>query len=59
VLECHLMAGSYDYLLKVAAANLDDYQRFQMQHLTPLPGVRNVVTEIPLKTIKGVSSLPV
>jgi DNA-binding Lrp family transcriptional regulator len=59
VLECHLMAGSYDYLLKVAAASLDDYQRFQMQHLTPLPGVRNVVTEIPLKTIKGVSSLPV
>jgi DNA-binding Lrp family transcriptional regulator len=59
VLECHLMAGSYDYLLKVAAASLDDYQRFQMQHLTPLPGVRNVVTEIPLKTIKGTSSLPV
>jgi Lrp/AsnC family leucine-responsive transcriptional regulator len=53
------MAGSYGYLLKVAAASLDDYQRFQMQHLTPLPGVRNVVTEIPLKTIKGASSLPV
>jgi DNA-binding Lrp family transcriptional regulator len=59
VLECHLMAGTYDYLLKVAAASLDDYQRFQMQHLTPLPGVRNVVTEIPLKTIKGVNALPV
>jgi Lrp/AsnC family leucine-responsive transcriptional regulator len=59
VLECHLMAGSYDYLLKAAAASLDDYQRFQMQHLTPLPGVRNVVTEIPLKTVKGASPLPV
>lgn len=59
VLECHLMAGSYDYLLKVAAASLDDYQRFQMQHLTPLPGVRNVVTEIPLKTLKSTTALPV
>lgn len=59
VLECHLMAGSYDYLLKVCAASLDDYQRFQMQHLTPLPGVRNVVTEIPLKTVKGMGPLPV
>lgn len=59
VLECYLMAGSYDYLLKVAAADLDDYQRFQMQHLTPLPDVRNVVTEIPLRTVKATSELPV
>ena len=59
VLECYLMAGSYDYLLRVAAADLEDYQRFQMQHLTPLPGVRNVVTEIPLKHIKTTHVLPV
>lgn len=59
VLECYLMAGSYDYLLKVAAADLDDYQRFQMQHLTPMPGVRNVVTEIPLRTVKATTELPV
>jgi len=58
VLECYLMAGTYDYLLKVAAKDLDDYQRFQMQHLTPLPGVRNVVTEIPLKTVKATTKLP-
>ena len=59
VLECYLMAGHYDYLLKVAAADLEDYQRFQMQHLTLLPGVRNVVTEIPLKQIKATTELPV
>lgn len=59
VLECYLMAGSYDYLLKVAAADLDDYQRFQMRHLTPMPGVRNVVTEIPLRTVKATTELPV
>ena len=59
VLECYLMAGTYDYLLKVAAIDLDDYQRFQMAHLTPLPGVRNVVTEIPLKAVKVTTALPV
>ena len=59
VLECYPMAGSYDYLLKVAARDLDDYQRFQMQHLTPMPGVRNVVTEIPLRIVQSTSVLPV
>ena len=59
VLECYLMAGTYDYLLKVAVSDLDDYQRFQMKHLTPLPGVRHVVTEIPLKAIKATTMLPI
>ena len=58
VLECYLMAGTYDYLLKVAAADLEDYQRFQMEHLTPLPWVRNVVSEIPLKHVKSTTVLP-
>lgn len=59
VLECHLMAGSYDYLLRVIAKDLDDYQRFQMELLTKIDGVRNVQTEIPLKRIKQTTRLPV
>jgi hypothetical protein len=51
--------ANYDHLLKAAAASLDDYQRFQMQHVTPLRAVRNLVTENPLGTTEGVSSLPV
>ncbi|AOR71066.1 AsnC family transcriptional regulator [Burkholderia stabilis] len=58
VLECHLMAGSYDYLLRVIARDLDDYQRFQMETLTQIEGVRNVETEIPLKRIKQTVRLP-
>jgi Lrp/AsnC family transcriptional regulator, leucine-responsive regulatory protein len=58
VLECHLMAGSYDYLLRVVARDLDDYQRFQMEHLTRIKGVRNVETEIPLKRIKQTTEMP-
>ena len=59
VLECHLMAGSYDYLLRVIARDLDDYQRFQMETLTKIKGVRNVETEIPLKRIKQTTHLPI
>ncbi|MGA7777544.1 MAG: Lrp/AsnC family transcriptional regulator [Paraburkholderia sp.] len=58
VLECHLMAGSYDYLLRVIAKDLDDYHRFQMEHLTRIKGVRNVETEIPLKGIKQTTEMP-
>lgn len=59
VLECYLMAGTYDYLLKVAVRDLDDYQRFQMQHLTRAIGVQTVVSEIPLKCIKATTILPI
>ena len=59
VLECHLMAGSYDYLLRVIAKDLDDYQRFQMEILTKIKGLRNVQTEIPLKRVKQTSRLPI
>ena len=59
VLECHLMAGSYDYLLRVIARDLDDYQRFQMETLTQIEGVRNIETEIPLKRIKQTVRLPI
>lgn len=59
VMECFLIAGSYDYLLRVVAADLEDYQRFQMEQLTQIAGVRNVQTEIPLRCIKQATSYPV
>jgi len=58
VQECFLMAGSYDYLLRVVARDIDDYQRFQMDVLTQIKDVRNIETEIPLKTIKSTNALP-
>ena len=58
VLECYLMAGTYDFLLKVSVRDLEEYQRFQMQHLTREVGVSNVITEIPLKKVKSTTALP-
>mgnify|MGYP001760729797 CR=1 FL=1 len=40
VVECHLMAGDCDFLLRVVAADLDDYRKFQINHLTRIKGVR-------------------
>lgn len=59
VVECHLMAGDCDFLLRVVAADLDDYRKFQINHLTRIKGVRSVKTEIPMQKIKLTSELPV
>ncbi len=58
VVECHLMAGDCDFLLRVVAADLDAYRRFQMEHLTRIPGVQSVKTDIPMQKIKLSTELP-
>ncbi len=59
VVECHLMAGDCDFLLRVVAADLDAYRRFQGEHLTRIAGVQSVKTEIPMQKIKSTSALPI
>ena len=39
ILECHLMEGTSDYILKVVAENTDDFARFHRRNLTRLPVV--------------------
>ncbi|WP_207005706.1 Lrp/AsnC family transcriptional regulator [Trinickia mobilis] len=58
VLECYLMAGGYDFLLRVVVTDLDDYRQFQQKHISGIRGVRNVETEIPLQRIKLTTELP-
>ena len=59
VLECYLMAGESDYLLGVAVADLDAYQRFFTKRLGELPGVASLRSLISMKTVKYSSTLPV
>jgi Lrp/AsnC family leucine-responsive transcriptional regulator len=59
VVECHLMAGDCDFLLRVVAADLDEYRQFQIDHLTRIEGVQSVKTEIPMQNIKLTPELPV
>ncbi|MFN3262385.1 MAG: Lrp/AsnC family transcriptional regulator [Pikeienuella sp.] len=58
VLECHLMAGVADYLLKVLARDSDDFARIHRQHLTRLPGVREMHSSFALRTVFGATALP-
>ena len=59
VLECHLMAGSADYLLKVVAENTDDFARRHRQHLARLPGVAQMQSSFALRTVFKTTALPV
>lgn len=59
VLECHLMAGSADYLLKVVAENTEDFARIHRQYLSRLPGVQGMQSSFALRTVFKTTALPV
>jgi len=59
VLECHLMAGSADYLLKVVAEDTEDFARIHRQHLARLPGVAQMQSSFALRTVFKTTALPV
>ncbi len=59
VLECHLMAGSADYLLKVVAENTEDFARIHRQYLARLPGVSQMQSSFALRTVCKTTALPV
>ena len=59
VLECHLMAGSADYLLKVVASDTEDFARIHRQYLARLPGVGQMQSSFALRTVFKMTALPV
>lgn len=59
VLECHLMAGTADYILKVVAENTDDFARIHRQYLTRLPGVAQMQSSFALRTVFKTTALPI
>ena len=58
VLECHLMAGTADYILKVVAENTEDFARIHRQYLTRLPGVAQMQSSFALRTVFKTTALP-
>ena len=59
VLECHLMAGSADYLLKVVANDTEDFARIHRRYLATLPGVQQMQSSFALRTVRQTTALPV
>ena len=57
VLECYLILGERDFLLKIVVADLDAYQRFYLEVLTLAPGVRNINSIIAVNEEKRTTAL--
>jgi DNA-binding Lrp family transcriptional regulator len=58
VMECYLMTGDADYMLRVVVADLEAYQRFLLDHLTRVPGVASIKSSFALKQVKYRTALP-
>ena len=59
ILECHLMSGNADYLLRVAAADLDQFDHIHRDCLARLPGVASMRSSFSIRPIKRWTGYPV
>ena len=59
VMECYLMTGDFDYLLRVVTADLGAYERFLIEHLTRIPGVASIKSSFALKQVTYRTALPI
>src|SRR5690349_314252 len=58
VLDCHLVAGDFDYLLKIRVRDIADFNTLHGQKLIALPGVRQTRTFFVMKEVKDNALLP-
>jgi len=59
ILECHLVAGGFDYLLKIRVADMAAYRAFIGSAIWTLPGVRETRTYAVMEEVKHTTHLPV
>jgi DNA-binding Lrp family transcriptional regulator len=59
VMECYLMTGAFDYMLRVVAVDIAGVERFVMTKLTKIDGVRDVHTSVALRRVEYKTALPV
>lgn len=58
VMECYLMTGEFDYLLRVVVPDLEAYERFVLEHLTRIPGIAGIKSSFALKQVQYKTALP-
>ena len=59
ILECHLMSGQFDYLLRVIASDTNDYERIHRTRLAKLPGLQRLQSSLALRSVKAWSGYPI
>ena len=58
VMECYLMTGDSDYLIRVAVANIGALEKFILEQLTPIPGIEKIRSGFALKQVRYKTALP-
>jgi len=58
VMECYLMTGDSDYLIRVAVPDIGALERFILEQLTPIPGVEKIRSSFALKQVRYKTALP-
>ena len=58
VLECHHLAGEFDYLLKFVVVNHQHLEKLLREKISPIPGVDKIKTSIAIDEVKASTSLP-
>jgi Lrp/AsnC family transcriptional regulator, leucine-responsive regulatory protein len=58
VMECYLMTGDSDYLIRVAVADIAALERFILEQLTPIPGIEKIRSSFALKQVRYKTALP-
>lgn len=53
IVDCWLMTGNRDYLLRISVADLNEFERFLTGRLTKVPGVASLESSIPIRRVKG------
>lgn len=59
VMECYLMTGAFDYMLRVVAHDIAGIERFVMSKLTKIDGVRDINTSVALRRVEYKTALPI
>jgi len=58
VVECYMLMGDIDFMLRVVTRDVQTYERFLRQTLALIPGVRDITSTIALSAVKSTTALP-
>jgi len=58
VMECYLMTGDSDYLIRVAVADIGALEKFILEQLTPIAGIEKIRSSFALKQVRYKTALP-
>jgi len=59
VLDCYVLMGSVDFLIRIVARDINAYERFFFEKLSQLPGVQEINSTVALSEIKASTALPI